>query len=197
MTHPLAHLHPFIKDFLVLKKLRRTGWQLRGIPEPESLADHCFGVALLTLLLAGQISSHALNRDRAAAIALVHELAESRVGDIPFTALGYLREKAGAEMSAMQDLLAPLGNQGEEWLALFREFETGSTPEARFVRAVDKLEMLITAADYEHRGIRSLHDFWTNETTFATIAEFPELAAFAQHLREEHNRTPPPTPPFG
>ena len=41
-----------LREYLTLKKIRRTGWQLRGVRDSESLADHCFGVVLLTMLLA-------------------------------------------------------------------------------------------------------------------------------------------------
>ncbi|RCK78641.1 MAG: Nucleotidase YfbR, HD superfamily [Candidatus Ozemobacter sibiricus] len=182
MPRDLTALEPFFHDFLTLKKLRRTGWQLRGHRTGESLADHCFGVVLLTLTLADQITSHRIDRARAVVMATVHELAEARVGDIPYTALPYFPDKARAEDRAMTDLLRPLQEPGEAYLALFREFESGATVEARFVRAIDKLEMLLTARDYEHTGITSLGDFWTNASTFAVFAEFPELEALARHL---------------
>ena len=51
-----SNLDKVFHDFLTLKKLRRTGWQLRGIRDGESIADHCFGVILLTHILAGNIS---------------------------------------------------------------------------------------------------------------------------------------------
>ncbi|NLI75944.1 MAG: HD family hydrolase [Candidatus Riflebacteria bacterium] len=188
MPRDCAALEPFLHDFLTLKKLRRTGWQLRGLRTGESLADHCFGVVLLTMVLADQITTHRLDRARAMALATVHELAEARVGDIPFTALKYFPDKGRAEDHAMRDLLEPLGGPGEEYLALFREFEANTTPEARFVRAIDKLEMLVTARDYEHTGMESLGDFWTNTSTFAAFAEFPEIEALARHLAATRDR---------
>ncbi len=182
MSCDLTALEPFFHDFLTLKNLRRTGWQLRGHRTGESLADHCFGVVLLTLTLADQITSHRIDRARAVTMATVHELAEARVGDIPFTALPYFPDKGQAEDRAMVDVLAPLQEPAAEYLALFREFEAGTTVEARFVRAIDKLEMLLTAREYEHTGITSLGDFWSNASTFAVFAEFPELDALARHF---------------
>lgn len=180
MSCDLSALTPFFNDLLTLKKLRRTGWQLRGIRDCESLADHCFGVVVLTLVLSNQITSHRIDRTKALLMATIHELAEARVGDIPFTAMKYFPDKARAEDLAMTDILAPLSTQGEEFLALFREFESGSSVEARFVRAIDKLEMLLTALDYEINAAASLEDFWANPSTFATFAEFPEIEALAK-----------------
>ncbi len=168
-------------DLLNLKKLRRTGWCLRGIRDGESLADHAFGVAILTLLL---VEFHPqLNRDKAVRLALLHELGECRVGDIPFPALTYLKGKSEAERSAVRDLLAPLKDRQEALLSEYLEFEDNQTDEARFVKAVDKLEMLVTAAEYERTGYRSLTDFWENTTTFDCFKEFPLLSELADRLR--------------
>jgi putative hydrolase of HD superfamily len=175
-------------DFLTLKKIRRTGWQLRGIKDCESLADHCFGVVLLTHLLCPVVKTE-LEQSKAVAIAIIHELGECRVGDIPYTALSYFPDKSAIETRAVEDILQPLGGEaGKENLALFKEFEDGSTIEARFVKAIDKLEMMITAAEYEKAGYSGLTDFWNNDSTFAAMAEFPELAAYASHLKENREQ---------
>ena len=61
-----------------LKRVRRRGWVLRGVTEPESVADHSFRTALLALVLARDDS---FDRGRCVAMALVHDLAEAVVGD--------------------------------------------------------------------------------------------------------------------
>ena len=55
------NLDKVIRDFLTLKKIRRTGWQLRGIKEGESIADHCFGVVFLTYFLAPLVNLQAFD----------------------------------------------------------------------------------------------------------------------------------------
>ncbi|MFZ2960252.1 MAG: HD domain-containing protein [Candidatus Ozemobacteraceae bacterium] len=196
-TLDLKRLESVFHDYLNLKKLRRTGWQLRGIRDGESLADHCFGTALLTFLLVPAVGN--LDRDRAVRLALVHELGECRVGDIPFPALAYLKGKSDAERAAVADIVAPLGPEQEEYNTLFAEFEDGSSREARFVRAIDKLEMLVTALEYEKAGFRGLGDFWTNEATFRAFSEFSELVKLGEQLRERHCELAggfPPTMPL-
>jgi len=183
-----SDLDKVFHDFLTLKKIRRTGWQLRGIRNGESIADHCFGVTLLTYMLADSLSVP-VNRDKAVAISIIHELGECRVGDIPYTALKYFPEKSKIESEAVEDILGPLGQKlTTESLQLFQEFEEGSSVEARFVKAIDKLDMLITAAEYEKTGFASLSDFWHNNSTFKPIEEFPELANYAEHLRSNRDR---------
>ena len=87
------NLDKVIRDFLTLKKIRRTGWQLRGIKEGESIADHCFGVVFLTYFLAPLVKTK-IDRNKAVSIAIIHEIGETRVGDIPFVALKYFQNKS-------------------------------------------------------------------------------------------------------
>ena len=180
-------LDKVIRDFLTLKKIRRTGWQLRGIKEGESIADHCFGVVFLTYFLSPLVKAK-LDKNKAVSIAIVHEIGETRVGDIPFVALKYFQNKDAIETMAIEDVLKPLGNEiTQESLDLFREFEDGTSIEGRFVKAIDKLEMLATAAEYEKAGFSGLKDFWDNKFTFKAFEEFPELSNYAKYLLE--NRT--------
>ncbi|MDD2624125.1 MAG: HD domain-containing protein [Candidatus Riflebacteria bacterium] len=94
MTTDCHKLDTVFRDFLTLKKLRRTGWQLRGIRDGESIDDHCFGVVLLTHLLASEITTPQINKEKAVAMAIIHELGETRIGDIPYTTLKYFPDKS-------------------------------------------------------------------------------------------------------
>ena len=62
-----------------LKELERTGWAMRGVKRPESVADHSFGTAILSMILA---KDEGLDVGKAAMMALVHDLPEAVVGDI-------------------------------------------------------------------------------------------------------------------
>lgn len=114
-----------------------------GVEGPESVADHSRGLAWLVLALCPP----SLERGRALAIAVVHDLAEARTGDItPHDGVPAAR-KATAEREALADLVAPLPGAAE-LRALREEYATRSTPEGRFVKACDKLEMALQAARY-------------------------------------------------
>lgn len=188
MPYDNKKLDSVLKDFLTLKKLRRTGWQLRGIKEGESIADHCWGVVLLTHILSSELNIK-LDRNKAVSIAIAHELGETRIGDIPYTTLKYFPNKRDMESAAISDILSPLSEKTKkEMVALFNEFEDAKTVEAKFVKAIDKLEMLITAAEYENSGYSGLKDFWSNESTFNSLKEFPELHDYALHLLEQREK---------
>ncbi|MFW5828030.1 MAG: HD domain-containing protein [Alkalispirochaeta sp.] len=74
-------------EFTELKDVDRTGWVLRGVDDPESVADHSWGTAQLCLLFAAYATFDPdlaeIDPHRAVSMALVHDLAEVEVGDIP------------------------------------------------------------------------------------------------------------------
>lgn len=148
-----------------LDRIPRAGYVLRGVPEPESVAAHSHFVALLALLFVEQFPGE-YNRDRLLAMALVHDLAEARLMDIPMPyADAYLKEaKQHAEQSIAGHLLDGLPG---ELAALHTEFDAAETPEARLLRGLDKAQMMIKVWNYEreHRGC--LDEFWENPKNFA------------------------------
>ena len=75
-----------------LKRLERTGWTLRGLPNgTESVAAHSFGVSVTAMMLADEIKTRGIdiNIERVLKMALLHDWAETRVGDMPRTATNY------------------------------------------------------------------------------------------------------------
>jgi putative hydrolase of HD superfamily len=141
---------------------------MRGVPHVESVAEHGFGVAFVTLALVDTLQANGerdgngkLNLENALIIALLHDLAEVRLTDLPVSAARLLSRqvKRQAEVRAMSDLLAAL--PGARRLGgLWQEFEEGTSAEGRLVRDADKLEMMIQCLRYEQAGSRGLDDFW-------------------------------------
>lgn len=148
-----------------LKRLYRQGWLKRGLPEVlcESVAEHSFGTALLALLLAGEAgeggSCGRVDASRAALLALVHEMGESYAGDITPVDGVSREDKERLERAAI--LRALDGHPDLAWfLSLWEEFEEGATPEARFVRQLDRLEMGLQAALQEAEGYEGMGEFY-------------------------------------
>ena len=138
-----------------LKETARAGWRLRGIAEPESVADHSFRLALLALVLAPK-SDPPLDVSRCVAMALVHDLAESLVGDItPYDGVS-ADEKRRREEEAMRRLGALAGDAA--LVELWAEYDAAATPEARFVKELDKLETALQAAEYARAGAAPADD---------------------------------------
>ena len=141
-------------EALKLKDESRTGWVLRGVDAPESVAAHTWGVATLCLLYADRAEGD-VDRDRAVAMALVHDLAEARTGDIPTRADDAHRresteEKELRERAAIGDLLEPFDADGDgEFRSLWEEYESRETPTAQFVKDMDLLDNCLQALKYE------------------------------------------------
>ena len=146
-----------------LKALPRSGWMMRGIAQPESVAAHSYGVAFLSLLLADAVDAP-LNRANLLTTALLHDLPESHITDIPRTAMRFIAPSAKrtAEVDALEDLLkhAP---SGEAYRELWLDFEDRRTPEGRLVRDADRLEVMLQAHVYEQSTAnRQLQEYWDN-----------------------------------
>ena len=82
----------FIEEIGILKSLPRTGWLIHGIKNGESIADHCYRMTLLSMLLADTLVAKGMKLDteKVMRLSLLHEIAEARIGDIPFTVLTYI-----------------------------------------------------------------------------------------------------------
>lgn len=148
-----------------LDRIPRAGYVLRGVAEPESVSAHSHFVALLALLFVERFPG-AYNRDRLLAMALVHDLAESRLMDIPMpSADAYLKEaKQRAEQAITEELMEELpGNLA----ALHAEFDAAETPEGRLLRGLDKAQMMIKVWCYERERRGCLDEFWHNPKNFA------------------------------
>ena len=140
-------------DAYALKDERRTGWQLRGVDAPESVAAHAWGVAYLVLTLGDRFRTDLpdVNLDRALRLAVVHDVAEAETGDVATRADSTADPvdpdaKETAEREAMADLAGPLPDRVRDtWEA----YEARDSPEAVLVKECDLLDVCLQAVIYE------------------------------------------------
>ncbi len=132
-----------------LESLARTGWMLRGVPsgEAETVAAHLFKASVIALDIGYRLRDKGYNIDpmRAAIIALLHDVGESIIGDIPKTA-GISEAKREAERRAIESL--PFHRNLQRLMLEFEE----DTGEALLARLAESLATLLQALDYERRG---------------------------------------------
>ena len=155
-----------------LKRLDRTGWTLRGLPNgTESVAAHSFGVSVTAMLLADRCAAAGVPIDveKLLRIALLHDWAETRVGDMPRTATLYFGSEARkqAETAAFSDIVNPVDADGS-YRNLYNDYERRESLEARLVKAADVLDLLIQVLALERAGARGLDEFWE-------VAEKPDF----------------------
>jgi putative hydrolase of HD superfamily len=147
-----------------LKRLDRTGWTLRGLPNgTESVAAHSFGVAVTAMFLADELQARGVSLDpeKVLRTALLHDWAEARVGDMPKTATNYFGAAARreAEGAAFSDMVQSLKSSAR-YLNLYADYEHRESIEARLVKAADVIDLLIQVLALERAGARGLDEFW-------------------------------------
>lgn len=148
----------------LLKRVIRTGWQNKGVNDPESVAEHTWRVAVLGMMLAPQYN---LDQNKVMKMAMVHDLGEAAIGDVIWEQgkkiVGSQEEKHRDEQQAVEDMFKD-NPHFAEYVELWKEFEAQETAEAKFVKQLDKLEMVIQAYEYEQEGQNpeTLNEFWEN-----------------------------------
>jgi len=168
-----------------LKRLDRTGWTLRGLPNgTESVAAHSFGVCVTAMMLADEIKSRGTDIDIETVLrmALVHDWAETRVGDMPKTATDYFGAdvRKQAEASAFADIIETAGAGASHYENIYHAYEQRNSVEARLVKAADVLDLLIQTYALELAGARGLDEFWE----VAEDADFKLPGAAAEVVNE-------------
>ncbi|CAL5866989.1 uncharacterized protein PFLUO_LOCUS1201 [Penicillium psychrofluorescens] len=128
----------------------------------ESVAAHSFRVAMLAYLAPNDLN---LDIFKCMKMGLFHDIGESVIGDIP-TFIGFQEDKKyKMEQNGVQYLESLLQayspEKAAEMLSLWEEHEEGKTPEAQWVREMDKFECLLQAHEYEQRtyGEKNLDEF--------------------------------------
>lgn len=141
----------FLRTAEQLKNTHRSAWTSGG--EPESVAEHTWGLCLMAMLLAGEFPG--VDFARLVRICIVHDLGEAIGGDIPAIHQVPGESKAAQERADLLQLLRPLPERMQaEITALWDEYEAAATPEARLAKALDKLETIL-----QHNQGRNPPDF--------------------------------------
>ncbi len=142
LAEPLASQLRFLLEADRLKSVVR-GNRLADGSRRENTAEHSWHISLFALVLA----SHAVERIdplRVVSMLLIHDLVEIDCGDTPlFDEVGVATQAARETVAAHRLFgLLPTG-QAAEFLALWTEFEAAATADARFAKAVDRLQPIL------------------------------------------------------
>lgn len=193
---PINSMLAFTQILRLLKTQPRTGWVDKGIAvaQTESISDHMYRMSLIAMAL----PADTISIDKCVKIALVHDIAESLVGDItPFG--GVAKEEKHRRESETIDYLAELieeynprfaGEMKELWLA----YENILCLEARYVKDIDKFEMIAQAWDYEQDyGLKyDLAEFYKARSGIETEAVgdlcdelIKQRTAFVESIQQE------------
>ena len=170
-------MEEFIRFFIDLGKLKTTlrpGWVLRGVKNPESVADHAFRVLVLAWVFGKETR---LNIKRLLKLALVHSISAVFIDYIsPYTQLLDIKDKKELlKRYPALVLRAPVTEKGrignkrfeeekravekfiedlpkvvkDEIYNLWLDFQNKTSKEAKFLKSIDRLENLTQALEYK------------------------------------------------
>ncbi len=179
-----------MRDVLRLKRTVRSGWPYYGVRDAESVAEHSFGVAFLTIILVDELKARGfeLDAEKAIRMAVLHEIGESRISDLHLEAriwLGF-EHVSKAEAAAVEAVLSQIGENGKPLMELWREFEEGETVEAVVVRAADKIEMMLQGLEYEAEGYRALDPIFSAPQNLKYFDKIPFLREIVDEIIKRH-----------
>ncbi|MEC9405757.1 MAG: HD domain-containing protein [Pseudomonadota bacterium] len=136
-----------------LKSVERQTWLTDGSRQDNS-AEHSWHAALTAMVLA-PFASEPVQVDRAIRMLLLHDLVEIDAGDTFLYDAVASADQAQRECAAADRLFGLL--PVEQCLAdraLWDEFEAGQTPDARFAKAVDRVNPVLLNLVTQGKGWR-------------------------------------------
>ena len=159
-----------------LKREMRHSWLSDG--RQESVAEHTWLMSIAAILMADKLE-HSVELGHTLKLIALHDIAEAITGDIPYFEKSARKDsKTRDEARAMEKIHAMLPDAvGDQVIALWREYEDGETTEAKFARALDKLEV-----QHQH----NLADFstWTEREPSLVYSKMDAECAHDASLRQ-------------
>jgi putative hydrolase of HD superfamily len=126
-----------------------------------NLAEHHFRMFWIAMILA----SHEKDIDvaKVAKMVMIHDIAESRTGDVDYLARQYVERN---EELGIKDMLEGT-NLESEFVSLWQEYEAKSSREAKLVKDADNLDVDFELAEQKSMGKR-LPEQWNENRQFVS-----------------------------
>ena len=140
----------FIHEIDKVKYIQRKS-RLFNSDRNENDAEHSWHIAVMAMVLAGH-SNEPVDTLKVIKMLLIHDVVEIDAGDVFLYDTVLNHTNTEAERKAAERIFGLLpAEQAQEFTAIWEEFEAGETPEAKFARAMDRLEPLLQ--DVSNKGI--------------------------------------------
>ncbi|HEY0964744.1 MAG TPA: HD domain-containing protein [Candidatus Paceibacterota bacterium] len=171
-----------------LKKVIRYNQDREATDSTESVAEHVYGMQLLAqYFLPLEDTEGKLDRARIYEMITIHDIDEIETGDM----LGFLKtpEMRAQELDSMKRSIekSPLHLQDHMRIRV-EEYEARETLEARFTKAVDKIEPLVQIFNEEGRAILQKNQTTADQSLrikVPYIQDFPFIKKFAMTVHEK------------
>ena len=132
----------FIKEIDKIKYIQRKT-KLFNSDRPENDAEHSWHLAMMTIVLA-EHGDTPVDVLKVLKMVLIHDIVEIDAGDTFIYDTTKSHTNTDNELMAAKRIFGLLpGEQADEFIAIWEEFEAGDTNEAKFARSMDRLEPLL------------------------------------------------------
>lgn len=132
----------FIKEIDKIKYIQRKT-KLINSDRPENDAEHSWHLAVMAIVLAGH-SNVSIDIAKVVNMVLIHDIVEIDAGDTFIYDTTKSHVNTTDERLAAHRIFGMLPpDQAAGLIAVWEEFEAGETPEAKFAKAMDRLEPLL------------------------------------------------------
>lgn len=186
-----------------LKWLKRSGWLERKTPDPESVAEHIFRVAMICFIVAPLLK---LNREKLVTMALFHDFAEGIFGDpiseglTKETAIRYIdynkfervplinfRTKEQEKFMKQLAKNLKLPEIYQLWKEHSFENSKNATVYSDILFQIGKLANILQALEYQMRGVpeKFLKGFWVSGDVYI---KNPLLKSILSELKKIKNK---------
>lgn len=138
----------FLYEIGQLKCLPRTGWFHIHVKHPERISDHILRSSIISYMLALEENADA---SKCMLAAVMHDIGETRLGDINKISAKYLPDKNVGEEAAFNDAIERLGDAAKkDFKNAYKKYNSKKIVE--ILKDADMLENLMTAREYEFNG---------------------------------------------
>jgi putative hydrolase of HD superfamily len=130
----------FLREAERLKSVLRSAYTTTG--QQESTAEHSWRLCLMAMVFEGEFTN--LDFGKVLKLCVLHDLGEALHGDIPAVQQDQSPNKSAQERADLQTLMQTLpASISDVFMSLWEEYENASSPEARIVKGLDKLETIL------------------------------------------------------
>ena len=158
----------FFKTVGKSKRLLRSGFVREKVVNPESIAEHSFRTGVIAMVFSDKFGKN-LDKDKLIKMALIHDIGEIITGDVvvqrgEIIDLKLRDSKEEQERIGIKQIFNQI-REGSIYAEIFEEMIARKSPEAKVFWQFDKLELALTALEYEEEQGKQLEEFFLDANT--------------------------------
>ena len=186
MNNRLKQQIDFIVEIDKLKSIFRHS-KLAHVSRFENDTEHSWHISIMAILLIEHANHQEIDLTKVLKMVLIHDIVEIDAGDVIVYDLRGRKEIVEKENAAARRLFGMLpDDQRDEFISLWKEFESEETNEAKFAGAVDRIEPILL--NYLNRGYTWQKNNITSKQVLERNAHIQEASPLLWGVRQRNNK---------